>query len=65
MIRQVRREVGARVTLIGVGGIKDGGSAREKLDAGADLIQIYTGLVYRGPGIIPSILRSIEEGQQG
>jgi dihydroorotate dehydrogenase len=38
--------------IIGVGGISDAESAREKFDAGADLIQVYTGYVYRGPGLL-------------
>lgn len=38
--------------IIGVGGIMDGPSAREKLEAGAALIQIYTGYIYRGPGFL-------------
>ena len=38
--------------IIGVGGITDAKSAREKFDAGADLIQVYTGYVYRGPGLL-------------
>jgi dihydroorotate dehydrogenase len=39
-------------TLIGVGGILRGADAAEKLDAGATLVQLYTGLVYRGPGLV-------------
>jgi len=38
--------------LIGVGGILDGAHAVEKLDAGAALVQLYTGLIYRGPGLV-------------
>lgn len=45
--------------VIGVGGIDSPEAALEKLDAGADLIQIYTGLVYEGPSLIPSINRAI------
>ncbi len=41
-----------RIPLIGVGGILDGGDAAEKLDAGAMLVQLYTGLVYRGPQLV-------------
>ena len=39
------------------GGIFDAESAREKLDAGAQLLQIYTGYIYRGPGLIREITR--------
>ena len=45
--------------IIGVGGIHSAKDALEKLDAGADLIQIYTGFVYEGPGLIKSINKAI------
>jgi len=45
------------IGLIGCGGITDGASAQEKVAAGAKLVQIYTGLIYRGP----SLLRQIGE----
>jgi dihydroorotate dehydrogenase len=43
---------GTGIPVIGSGGIMDAASAREKFEAGAQLIQIYTGLVYRGPGFL-------------
>ena len=51
------RAIQARTQLpiIGVGGVTDAASAREKLDAGADLIQVYTGYIYRGPGLLREI----------
>ncbi|XHR30234.1 MAG: quinone-dependent dihydroorotate dehydrogenase [Chthoniobacteraceae bacterium] len=45
--------------VIGVGGIFDADGAKEKLDAGAALIQLYTGFIYRGPAIIPEICRAL------
>ena len=47
--------------IVGVGGIHNVESALEKLNAGADLIQIYSGLVYEGPGLISSILKSLKK----
>ena len=44
-----------RLPIIGVGGVSDRESARAKLDAGAQLLQIYTGYVYRGPGLLREI----------
>jgi dihydroorotate dehydrogenase len=41
--------------IIGVGGIHSAEDAKEKLDAGASLIQIYTGFIYEGPGLIKQI----------
>ena len=48
-----------RLPIIGVGGISDGASAQEKLQAGAQLLQIYTGYVYRGPELIREIAASV------
>ena len=48
-----------RVPLIGVGGIMSGEDAVRRLKAGADLMQIYTGLLYRGPGLIREIYRAM------
>jgi dihydroorotate dehydrogenase len=50
--RKLAAELRGRVALIGVGGILNGEDARERLDAGASLVQVYTGLVYRGPALI-------------
>jgi dihydroorotate dehydrogenase len=43
------------VPLIGIGGIDSGPTALAKIEAGATLLQLYTGLVYEGPGLIPRI----------
>ncbi|PWN02785.1 dihydroorotate dehydrogenase (quinone) [Nocardioides silvaticus] len=49
VVRLLRDRVGSDLALIGVGGISSAADARERLDAGADLVQAYTGLVYGGP----------------
>jgi len=59
MIRTVHRLTGGRLPIIGVGGIFGPTDAQEKLDAGATLIQLYTGLVYRGPGLPRAILSGL------
>ncbi len=46
-------------TIIGVGGIDDYPSAKKHLDAGADMVQIYTGLIYSGPSLVKNILRKL------
>jgi dihydroorotate dehydrogenase len=51
-LRRLAASLGGRIPVIGVGGIMNGTDAREKLEAGAALVQIYTGLIYRGPGLI-------------
>jgi dihydroorotate dehydrogenase len=50
-LRVLRKEVGDRVALIGLGGINSSKTAKEKIDAGASLLQAYTGLIYHGPKI--------------
>jgi dihydroorotate dehydrogenase len=52
VIRQLRTALGPRFPIIGVGGVVDGQTARSKLQAGADLVQVYTGFIYRGPGLV-------------
>lgn len=52
VLKKLRSELGADFPLIGVGGIVSAGDARERFEAGADLLQIYTGFIYRGPALI-------------
>ena len=53
VIRELRSALGADVPIIGVGGVTSAQAARAKRDAGADLVQLYTGLIYQGPGLVP------------
>ena len=59
IIRFIRKKAGADMVLIGVGGIFTAADAREKLEAGADLVQVYTGFIYEGPSIVSKICRGI------
>ena len=52
VIRALKAELGDTVPIIGVGGILSGAQARAKVDAGAKLVQLYSGLIYRGPALI-------------
>jgi dihydroorotate dehydrogenase len=52
-------EVGSRVPIIGVGGILSGADAAEKVRLGASLVQIYTGLIYRGPALISECVEAL------
>ncbi len=61
IIRQLHAELGGAVPIIGVGGILSGADAVEKLQAGASLVQVYTGLVYRGPVIVSEIVQAVKE----
>jgi dihydroorotate dehydrogenase len=53
-----------RIPLIGVGGILDGSDAAEKLDAGASLVQIYSGLIYRGPTLVTECVDEIRRQRE-
>jgi len=59
VIRYINTKSGAAFPIIGVGGIASAKDAQEKLDAGASLVQIYTGFVYEGPGIVARINRKL------
>jgi dihydroorotate dehydrogenase len=59
VVRGMRARLGERVAIVGVGGILDGSDAAEKIDAGAALVQIYSGLIYRGPPLIGECVNEI------
>jgi dihydroorotate dehydrogenase len=61
MLARVHRLTGGRVPLIGIGGIDSGPTALAKIEAGATLLQLYTGLVYEGPGLIRRIKEHLAE----
>ncbi len=52
VLSKLSKALGGRIPLIGVGGILSGADAKAKIDAGASLVQIYTGFIYRGPDLI-------------
>jgi dihydroorotate dehydrogenase len=52
VVRVLADALEGSLPIIGVGGVLSGGDAREKLDAGASLVQLYTGLIYRGPALV-------------
>lgn len=59
VIRYLRQQMGPDFPIIGVGGIFSAEDAQEKLDAGAQLVQIYTGFIYEGPGVVKEIAEAI------
>jgi dihydroorotate dehydrogenase len=61
-LTRARERAGGRLALIGVGGIMSGADAALRLRAGADLVQLYTGLVYEGPALIGRALAAIAAG---
>jgi dihydroorotate dehydrogenase len=61
IIRHLHRQTSGRVPIIGVGGIFTAEDAWEKIIAGASLLQVYTGMVYEGPWIVPAIVNGLLE----
>ena len=55
----MRRLTGGDIALIGVGGVASGADAYAKIRAGASLVQLYTALVYEGPGLVARIKRDL------
>ena len=59
MIKKFYKQLNGKIPIIGVGGVNSGKSAYEKIAAGASLIQLYTGLVYKGPSIAREIKKEL------
>ena len=61
LVRDVRRRLGPKVPIVGVGGIATAADVIERMKAGASLVQLYTAFVYGGPGLIGQITRELVE----
>ncbi len=59
MIKKFYNKLKGRVFIIGVGGVDSGLSAFEKITAGANAVQLYTGMIYKGPGIVKEIKKDL------
>jgi dihydroorotate dehydrogenase len=59
-VRELRRLLGPHFPLIGVGGIMTAKDAVEKINAGADCVQLYSGLIYHGPALIKSVAQALQ-----
>lgn len=59
VIRRLRAELGAGFPIVGVGGVMSGADALAKRDAGADLVQVYTGFIYAGPALVTEAARAL------
>ena len=59
ILQQFSDQLDGKVALIGVGGIDSGAKAVKKIEAGADMVQLYSGLIYKGPGLVQSCIQSI------
>jgi dihydroorotate dehydrogenase len=61
VIRALKARLGDRLPIIGVGGILNGADARQKIMAGASLVQLYTGLIYRGPDLVNECAKALRQ----
>ncbi len=60
VIQQLSRQLAGELPIIGVGGILSGADAVEKMTAGASLVQVYSGLIYRGPALVSEICKVLQ-----
>ncbi|MGM9735283.1 MAG: quinone-dependent dihydroorotate dehydrogenase [Candidatus Cryptobacteroides sp.] len=61
LVRYIKEKSGNNLPIVGVGGIMTPQQARQMLDAGASLVEIYTGFIYEGPGFIKRIIKYLEK----
>jgi dihydroorotate dehydrogenase len=59
VLHQIVKRVGGQIPVVSVGGIMSPEDAKRRLDMGAALVQIYTGLIYRGPGLVKEIVKAL------
>ncbi|MNT27843.1 Dihydroorotate dehydrogenase [compost metagenome] len=64
VIAQLRAALGKDFPIIGVGGILSAADAKAKIAAGADVVQIYTGLIYRGPGLVRETAQALQQDRR-
>lgn len=60
VLEELAERLGRRVPLIGVGGIMNGADAQARMAAGADLLQVYSGFIYRGPALLEELLKAVQ-----
>lgn len=60
VIRQLRARLGKDYPIIGVGGVMSGADAISKIEAGADVVQLYTGIIYHGPGLVTDVAQALK-----
>ncbi|MEO0878056.1 MAG: dihydroorotate dehydrogenase (quinone), partial [Bacteroidota bacterium] len=64
VIRYLAEKSNGQIPIVGVGGIRNGQDAVEKLKAGACLVQVYSGMVYAGPGLVREICEAVLKDQE-
>ena len=61
LVRYIHEKSKGRLPIVGVGGIMSPADAKEMIDAGASLVEIYSGFIYEGPALIKNIIRHLEK----
>jgi dihydroorotate dehydrogenase len=61
IVKYIDQKTGGKIPIIASGGIFTGTDAKEKIDAGASLVQVWTGFIYEGPGIVKRICKKLKE----
>jgi dihydroorotate dehydrogenase len=59
VVRQLAARLDGRIPIIGVGGILSSADAQAKIDAGASVVQLYSGLIYRGPALVKQVVKAL------
>ncbi|HFQ5128144.1 TPA: quinone-dependent dihydroorotate dehydrogenase [Vibrio vulnificus] len=59
VVRLLRKELQGNIPIVGVGGVDSYVAAKEKMLAGADLVQVYSGFIYHGPGLVRDIVKNL------
>ncbi|WP_102830561.1 quinone-dependent dihydroorotate dehydrogenase [Bartonella bovis] len=59
VLAKMRQKLGKEIAIIGVGGVRDAQTALEKIKAGADLVQLYSGMIYEGPELAVTIMKDV------
>jgi dihydroorotate dehydrogenase len=60
LVRYIHTRTEGKLPIIGVGGIMSGEDAQEMIDAGASLVEIYSGFIYEGPALVKKIIKHLE-----
>ncbi|GAL15773.1 dihydroorotate dehydrogenase [Vibrio astriarenae] len=58
-MRKLSKELKGQLPIIGVGGVDSVIAAKEKMSAGAELVQVYSGFIYHGPGLVRDIVKNL------
>ncbi len=59
LIKKFYKEIKGKIQIIGVGGVDSGQTAFDKITAGANAVQLYTGMVYKGPGVVREMKKEL------